>query len=66
MARIKNKRVISNDRVRKVRTQKNKIIIAVEGKNKSTRVLSLHCACDGDGFGLCAGTCDTEIYVKIS
>lgn len=38
MARIKNKRVISNDRVRKVRTQKNKIIIAVEGKNKTEKL----------------------------
>jgi len=32
--RIKDNRKISKDRVRKVRQQKNKIIIAVEGKIK--------------------------------
>lgn len=36
--RIENKRVISNDRVRKKRKQKNKIIIAVEGKNKTEKL----------------------------
>lgn len=36
--RIENKRVISNDRVRKERKQKNKIIIAVEGKNKTEKL----------------------------
>ena len=33
-----DKRVISNDRVRKERKQKNKIIIAVEGKNKTEKL----------------------------
>ena len=36
--RIENKRVISNDRVRKERKQKNKIIIAVECKNKTEKL----------------------------
>lgn len=36
--KIENKRVISNDRVRKERKQKNKIIIAVEGKNKTEKL----------------------------
>lgn len=35
---IKYKREISNDRVRKVRKQKNKILIAVEGKNKTEKI----------------------------
>lgn len=33
-----NKRRISSDRVRKIRKKKNKIIIAVEGKNKTERI----------------------------
>ena len=36
--RIKSTRKISKDRVRKVRKQKNKIIIAVEGKNKTEKL----------------------------
>ena len=35
---IEKERKISSDRVRKVRTQKNKIIIAVEGNNKTERI----------------------------
>ena len=36
--RISDTRRISKDRVRKVRQQKNKIIIAVEGKNKTEKL----------------------------
>lgn len=36
--RINKKRVISNDRVGKKRAQKNKIVIAVEGKNKTEKI----------------------------
>ena len=36
--RINNTRRISNDRVRKIRQHKNKIIIAVEGKNKTEKL----------------------------
>lgn len=36
--RIENKRIISSDRVRKPRKQKNNIIIAVEGKNKTEKI----------------------------
>ena len=35
--RVENNRRISNDRVRKVRKQKSKILIAVEGKNKTEK-----------------------------
>ena len=34
---INNTRRISKDRVQKIRQQKNKIIIAVEGKNKTEK-----------------------------
>lgn len=36
--RIEKNRQISKDRVRKIRKQKNKIIIAVEGKNKTEKI----------------------------
>lgn len=39
---IKNKRKISSDRVRKIRKQKNKIIIAAEGKNKTEKTYFNH------------------------
>lgn len=35
--RIEHKRKISNDRVRKVRKQKSKVLIAAEGKNKTEK-----------------------------
>lgn len=35
--RIKQNRTISNDRVKKIRKQKSKILIAVEGKNKTEK-----------------------------
>ena len=38
MGRIKDTRKISNYRVQKFRKQKNKIIIAVEGKNKTEKI----------------------------
>lgn len=38
MGRINTGRKISNDRVRKLRKPKNKIIIAVEGKNKTEKI----------------------------
>lgn len=40
--KIENKRKISSDRVRKVRKQKNKIIIAAEGKNKTEKIYFSH------------------------
>ena len=39
---IENKRKISSDRVRKIRKQKNKIIIAAEGKNKTEKTYFNH------------------------
>ena len=35
--RVEHNRIISNDRVRKVRKQKSKILIAAEGKNKTEK-----------------------------
>ena len=35
--KVEHKRIISNDWVRKIRKQKNKILIAVEGKNKTEK-----------------------------
>lgn len=40
--RIKSERQISGGRVRKIRKQKNKIIIAVEGKNKTEKMYFSH------------------------
>lgn len=40
--RIKSERQISGGRVRKIRKQKNKIIIAVEGKNKTEKMYFNH------------------------
>lgn len=36
--RVEKNRKISSDRVKKTRKQKNKIIIAVEGKNKTEKI----------------------------
>jgi len=36
--RIEHNRKISSDRVRKVRKQKSKVLIAVEGKNKTEKI----------------------------
>ena len=35
--KVEHNRIISNERVRKVRKQKNKILIASEGKNKTEK-----------------------------
>lgn len=40
--RVENKRRIRSDKVRKVRKQKNKIIIAAEGKNKTEKIYFSH------------------------
>lgn len=40
--RVDNKRRISSDRARKIRKQKNKIIIAAEGKNKTEKIYFNH------------------------
>jgi hypothetical protein len=36
--RIEHNRIISKDRVRKIRKRKSKILIAAEGKNKTEKI----------------------------